>query len=314
MIKPFVAYFFLLFAAISTMPLMAERPLRYISIDGGGLKALAPVIWLKEIQIKTGKPLHQLIDGVIGNSAGAVIAASLCTRDPFSPEHALFDADHYATSFVTHAMKFPVIPAFSVVNMDELLNATLHDTFHDAKMSEAFCHLLIGAFDRETNAPFVFDSNSSKVAGLDLPIWEAVRASSSIDIPIVGPFSSFSVKLSSGDRIGAFSDLGLQGMTDPTDMLKEMLKMKYSHRDIVIYSLGTEAGTSSTSVDGKIKVVRIVPNFAEVLLTWPGYLRSYIPILVFRTSGKIMDIRRAAETVVHSPVFEEMLKDFKTNL
>jgi len=46
-----------------------------LSIDGGGIKGMIPVEFLKELEEWLGKPLHDVFDMVIGTSIGALITA-----------------------------------------------------------------------------------------------------------------------------------------------------------------------------------------------------------------------------------------------
>ncbi|XP_012455710.1 phospholipase A I [Gossypium raimondii] len=54
-----------------------KRGLRILSMDGGGMKGLATVQMLKEIEKGTGKRIHELFDLVCGTSTGGMLAVAL---------------------------------------------------------------------------------------------------------------------------------------------------------------------------------------------------------------------------------------------
>uniref|UniRef100_A0A5B6ZNM3 Patatin n=1 Tax=Davidia involucrata TaxID=16924 RepID=A0A5B6ZNM3_DAVIN len=56
---------------------VAKQGLRILSMDGGGMKGLATVRILKEIEKGTGKQIHELFDLICGTSTGGMLAVAL---------------------------------------------------------------------------------------------------------------------------------------------------------------------------------------------------------------------------------------------
>lgn len=54
-----------------------KRGLRILSMDGGGMKGLATVRILKQIEKGTGKRIHELFDLIGGTSTGGMLAVAL---------------------------------------------------------------------------------------------------------------------------------------------------------------------------------------------------------------------------------------------
>ena len=55
---------------------------RILSLDGGGLRGIIPVLILKRIEEMTGKKIYELFDCIVGTSTGGIIAAGLtATKD-----------------------------------------------------------------------------------------------------------------------------------------------------------------------------------------------------------------------------------------
>lgn len=63
-------------------PNVFRRPrphgVRVLTLDGGGARALVSIEILKELERRTGQPIHQLFDLVAGTSAGGILGMALC--------------------------------------------------------------------------------------------------------------------------------------------------------------------------------------------------------------------------------------------
>lgn len=56
---------------------VAKKGLRILSMDGGGMKGLATVQMLKQIEQGTGKRIHEMFDLICGTSTGGMLAMAL---------------------------------------------------------------------------------------------------------------------------------------------------------------------------------------------------------------------------------------------
>ena len=54
-----------------------DRPLRILSVDGGGAKGLNAIIVLKALERECGQPLNEMFDYIAGTSIGGAIANSV---------------------------------------------------------------------------------------------------------------------------------------------------------------------------------------------------------------------------------------------
>ncbi|CAG8693101.1 16316_t:CDS:2, partial [Acaulospora colombiana] len=55
-----------------------ENPVyNILSIDGGGIRAVLPALWLSEIEYRAHKPISHLFNMIAGTSTGGIIAAGL---------------------------------------------------------------------------------------------------------------------------------------------------------------------------------------------------------------------------------------------
>ena len=69
--------------ALATGPLgdtsSPQKQFVILSIDGGGVRGIVAARILHEIEKRTGKPIHQMVDLISGNSTGGIIALALVT-------------------------------------------------------------------------------------------------------------------------------------------------------------------------------------------------------------------------------------------
>lgn len=71
----------------------SQKPFRVLSIDGGGVRGLMPLKILNEIEVRTGQPISQLFDLIVGNSTGGIIALCLAALgDDNKPKYTAQDA------------------------------------------------------------------------------------------------------------------------------------------------------------------------------------------------------------------------------
>ncbi|KAL4431288.1 hypothetical protein ABPG75_006544 [Micractinium tetrahymenae] len=69
----------LVWRAVGRPPIQG-RGVRILSMDGGGMKGMATVRLLRELERHTGKRIHELFDLVVGTSTGGLLAVALALR------------------------------------------------------------------------------------------------------------------------------------------------------------------------------------------------------------------------------------------
>jgi patatin-like phospholipase/acyl hydrolase len=139
------------------------RPVRILSIDGGGIRGIVPAVVLAAVERAAGKPLHRLFDLVAGTSTGGILACALAAP---SPPAAAALLDLYVgkgrTIFTPSAWR-AVASTVSAAKYDHRpLESILAAAFGRAMLSEARVHLLVPAYDLEARSARFFKSWRAK--------------------------------------------------------------------------------------------------------------------------------------------------------
>jgi patatin-like phospholipase/acyl hydrolase len=56
-----------------------QKPIRVLTIDGGGTRGLFPATILRKLEEETGKSITDMFDVIAGNATGGIIAVGLAS-------------------------------------------------------------------------------------------------------------------------------------------------------------------------------------------------------------------------------------------
>jgi len=74
------------------MPAEPVRPVRVLTIDGGGIRGIIPALVLEYLETSTKRPTAQLFDAIVGTSTGGILALGLTVPGiDGTPEYAASD-------------------------------------------------------------------------------------------------------------------------------------------------------------------------------------------------------------------------------
>ena len=149
---------------------ITHKKFRILSIDGGGVRGIIPARILQKIEEKTGKPIHELFDLVIGNSIGGLVALALLT--PHEQGGAKYSAQDLVNFFEKRSSKIfyrslwrYIItgwglwgPRYSRNNLDKLLHQLLGDT----KLSQTLKPVLIVSYSLEDALPHLWRTRMAR--------------------------------------------------------------------------------------------------------------------------------------------------------
>lgn len=138
---------------------MSARPVRILSIDGGGIRGIVPAVVLAAIERAAGRPVHRLFDLVAGTSTGGILACALAGPEP-PPASGLLDFYiRHGRAIFTPSVWRNISSTVSAAKHDHRpLEAILLGAFGSARLSQATPHLLVPSYDLESREARFFKS------------------------------------------------------------------------------------------------------------------------------------------------------------
>lgn len=221
--------------------------LRILSIDGGGVRGIIPVIWLTHLEKRSGKRTADLFDLIVGTSVGGMIALALtCPRDGGAPYSAA-DLRHLDLSIVKsifprgHGAARPASAPGAAAYSSAPLQEFLHKVMGHTKLSEAYRPVGVVTCDLVHTHALHFTGgglDQSQVGDADMAL--AARATSSL--PRFFPAVSYT---DPGGKARELVDGGLAA-DDPALVAYSLGRsLPQANDGVMLVSLGT--GTSETS-------------------------------------------------------------------
>ena len=159
-----------------------------LAIDGGGLRGIVPLQFLKYIEQRTGKRCHQLFDFISGTSTGGLIACAIAVGKDNQP---LYDLPAIEKIYVEHGndifpsakgigkffrtVKSFIDPTFSAKG----LSSVLKEKFGSSTLLDCLIPIMIPAFDLKNNNAIMFKYRHAKKNNLlNLDLYDICRATS----------------------------------------------------------------------------------------------------------------------------------------
>lgn len=237
--------------------------IRVLSIDGGGMRGIIPLLILHELEQKIGRAVGDEFQLIAGTSTGGLIACALSLKEAGTGK-AKFSAEKILKLYEKNATKiFPkqrqpwslVKSLFRPVYGLDGLEATFQEILGDAQLSDCRIPLLVTAYDVRNFQPIYFSSRFvvRGCTGFDtrknLFLTDICRATSAaptylpshvFDIPAFADGQPLSVNCVDGGvflnnpALGALTEL----MAYRDDPIYESYKIR-NLDDIRILSLGT---------------------------------------------------------------------------
>ena len=160
-----------------------------LSLDGGGVRGLATVIFLKELEKASGKKIVDLFDFFIGTSAGGLNAMHLAINEiEVSELESFWSQDNLAmsmqSSFWTKNFFLKTKPIYNNKSKTELLEKY----FGNKLISESKKPIAVLAYDVENRKPRVLTSYTD----------QAIKATSAINATSAAPLYYPTVKIEDG--------------------------------------------------------------------------------------------------------------------
>ena len=132
---------------------------RVLSFDGGGVRAIAGIIFLKELEAATGKPIFDMFDMFVGTSAGGINALLVAINKMSASElHEFWSRDNLlstmSTSWENKTSFLHTRPKYDGIGKTEIFKKY----FLDASLGEAYKPVIALSYDVENRKPVLLSS------------------------------------------------------------------------------------------------------------------------------------------------------------
>jgi hypothetical protein len=182
------------------------KPIRVLSIDGGGIRGVIPARVLARLETLTARPTYELFDLIVGTSIGGIAAMGLVLpkergRPDSAAEIGAFYERHGPLIFPQATLTFPrtredLRELVAKVGMQAAmfgsnpeagnaryspvaLEKALGEQFGEARLSEAIRRVIVTAYDVTGGRPVLFDSEAARTNGsADYLMRDVARATS----------------------------------------------------------------------------------------------------------------------------------------
>ena len=150
-----------------------------MSLDGGGVRAIAQVIFLQELERSIGKPTHEIFDFFLGTSAGSANLACLAAREMEAKDILGFWSEEnlketMSKSFWDNASFLQTKPKYDSKGKEKVLS----EYFGEQKLGESKNPMGVLTYDIESRTPRILSSYASP----EISVKNAVIASSAAPI------------------------------------------------------------------------------------------------------------------------------------
>jgi patatin-like phospholipase/acyl hydrolase len=259
----------------------APKPIRILSLDGGGIRGIIPAMVLAEIERRTGRPACKLFDLIAGTSTGGIIALGVTTpgeqqpggeRQPRWSAKQLVDVYANDGPQIFHRSLLRTIETvdgmlaekYAVAGLEKVLGHYLGD----AMLSQALTKVLITSYDIRSHEPFFFksfqpiprsasttgegapvrhDPPAPEQAAADYPMHEVARATSAAPT-YFKPRDVIATPPGSSPPEYVLVDGGTFA-NNPAMCAYAEARRNFPDADVLIVSLGTGRLTASISYD-----------------------------------------------------------------
>ena len=277
-----------------------QRPLIYISLEGGGMHMSPALEVLAQLESRHQRPIAELVDGIIGLSSGAIIGAHLLAPNckylarELKSELPCMLKEGAKGSAMNGALTYFFGDKF--FNFETLYKRNLGEVC----MKDAHGHLLIAAYNRENNLTKIFDSHEESDANIG--IWNLAQASGAISNSIGIELAWGATTIRCGDQLSpGWVDAGLEPEEQRRPLYESLarkLENSYPYRRIFIFSFGNGSTTFGGNIYkespitilqvGNIVVSRFIPIYSDIPSSRWGINNYYQ--MMFDTSRENIDI------------------------
>ena len=231
-----------------------KEVIKVLSVDGGGIRGIIPVLLLKKIEDTTGKKIYELFDFIAGTSTGALLSIFLNKEKPASASKLLQLYEDYGQIIFPPTLNDKnglkgCLRKFFGNKSDALfkgpkytsngMNLVLQHLMKDMTLSQTLTPMMLTAYETEKRRPVFFTNYEKQYS--HLKIKDVARAVSA------APTYFEPVKIGNGTFMDGAVCANNPALCAYTEILK-LLKnegINPGTKKIIIVSIGTGASNSS---------------------------------------------------------------------
>lgn len=145
-------------------PIAVDRPVRILAIWGGGIYGIIPAVALAELEKRSGKPISELFDVIVGTSTGSIVAILLTFPD--ATGKAKFTAQQVVDFYNNDAGKMFYSPWYNrILTLNGLLgpkyvtqerDALLKAELGEVRFAQLLTNVAIPSYDFVREQPVIF--------------------------------------------------------------------------------------------------------------------------------------------------------------
>lgn len=159
-----------------------DKPVRILSIDGGGIRGICPAKIIDEVEKRTHRVSSELFDIICGVSIGSFIGAALSSKK-FTGDRIVNIWDSEAKTMLDWSWAqyaSTLFGAISPIYSAENVEKALVENFGDALLTDCSTELICPAFETTTGEPWYFSRDAAQNDSdfESLKVVDVVRASS----------------------------------------------------------------------------------------------------------------------------------------
>jgi len=218
--------------------------MKMISIDGGGVRGIIPVMILAEIESRTNKSIVDMCDIIAGTSIGGHIALGLTVpNESGKPRWSAQQlSEKYLSSLesIFPSSDFGLLDVIKGITHQKYeaagIDSVLLEIFGDARLSTSLCEVLVTAYEVENAMPHFFTRHDARQDPKHDHLTRFVARATSAAPTYFEPAAT----LHSSDRL-TFIDGGVFANNPTMCAFAHAQALGFDEDDMLILSLGTGA-------------------------------------------------------------------------
>lgn len=219
---------------------------RILSIDGGGIRGVIPLVMLAELERRTGRCCVDLFDFFVGTSTGAIITLGLnvpAAGHPGKPRYSAQELlDRYIAKGPTifkaeHWHRLKLLSYFTDEKYNSNgLESSLKEFYGETLLNQSLRDVMITAYDIERRQPFFFKflHQKDQRGMLNCPMWEVARSATAAPTY----FEPYLLKVPGTNHSKALIDGGVFA-NNPSMCAYGEASRQYHGHELMLVSLGS---------------------------------------------------------------------------